>query len=148
MPTNHGLSRLPRKRLPANRAGNTSQGKYTANRKCGSDSLEQAARYADQAANLYSSLPQVHFVIGQIRLFQRRHAEAVAAVERAIEVNPNYADAFALLAWTLNYAGQPEKAVLALNMAMRLNPRPPASYLEILGKIYFTQGRYNAMPFS
>ena len=25
---------------------------------------------------------------------------------------------------------------------MRLNPRPPASYLEILGEIYFAQGRY------
>jgi len=27
-------------------------------------------------------------------------------------------------------------------MAMRLNPRPPASYLEILGEIYFAQARY------
>ena len=88
------------------------------------------------------SLPQVYFVTGQTRLFQHRHTEAVAAAERAIEVNPNYADAFALLAWTLNYAGRPEKAVLALNMAMRLHPRPPASYLEILGEIYFVQGRY------
>ena len=26
---------------------------------------------------------------------------------------------------------------------MRLNPRPPASYLEILGEIYFAQGRYD-----
>lgn len=107
-----------------------------------SHSLERAVQYADKAASIDSSLPQVHFVTGQIRLFQRRHTEAVAAAERAIEVNPNYADAFALLAWTLNYAGRPEKAILALNMAMRLNPRPPASYLEILGEIYFAQGRY------
>ena len=106
------------------------------------DSLKQAADYADRAARLDSSLPQVHFVTGQIRLFQRRHAEAVAAAERAIAVSPNYADAFALLAWTLNYAGRPEEAILALNMAMRLNPRPPASYLEILGEIYFARGRY------
>ena len=107
-----------------------------------SNSLTEAARYADKAASMNSLLPQVHFVTGQIRLFQYRHAEAIAAAERAIEVNPNYADAFALLAWTLNYAGRPEKAILALNMAMRLNPRPPASYLEILGEIYFSQGRY------
>jgi TolB-like protein/DNA-binding winged helix-turn-helix (wHTH) protein/Tfp pilus assembly protein PilF len=106
------------------------------------DSLKQAADYADRAASMDSSLPQVHFVTGQIRLFQRRHAEAVAAAEGAIAINPNYADAFALLAWTLNYAGRPEEAILALNMAMRLNPRPPASYLEILGEIYFAQARY------
>lgn len=107
-----------------------------------SKSLERAAQYAERAAGMDSLLPQVHFVTGQIRLFQGRHAEAVAAAERAIEVNPNYADAFALLAWTLNYAGRPEKAILALNMATRLNPRPPASYLEILGEIYFAQARY------
>jgi len=107
-----------------------------------SHSLERAAHYVDKAANIDSSLPQVHFVTGQVRLFQHRHTEAVSAAERATEVNPNYADAFALLAWTLNYAGRPEKAILALNMAMRLNPRPPASYLEILGEIYFSQGRY------
>ena len=106
------------------------------------DSLKQAADYANRAASMDSSLPQVHFVTGQIRLFQRRHAEAVAAAERAIAINPNYADAFALLAWTLDYAGRPEEAMLALNMAMRLNPRPPASYLEILGEIYFAQARY------
>ena len=105
-------------------------------------SLERAAQYADKAASIDPSLPQVNFVTGQIRLFQHRYAEAVAAAERATEVNPNYADAFALLAWTLNYAGRPERAILALNMAMRLNPRPPASYLEILGEIYFAQGRY------
>ncbi|MGB5741798.1 MAG: winged helix-turn-helix domain-containing protein [Sedimenticolaceae bacterium] len=105
-------------------------------------SLDLATQFADAAAGMDSSLPQVHFVKGQILLFQRRHAQAVAAAERAIEVDPNYADAFALLAWTLNYAGRPEKAMTVLNMAMRLNPRPPASYLEILGEIYFAQGRY------
>jgi TolB-like protein len=107
-----------------------------------SHSLERAAHFADKAASLDPSLPQANFVTGQIRLFQHRHAEAVAAAERATAANPNYADAFALLAWTLNYAGRPERALLALSMAMRLNPRPPASYLEILGEIYFVQGRY------
>ena len=107
-----------------------------------SKALERAAQYAERATGMDPSLPQVQFVTGQIRLFQGRHAEAVTAAERAIEINPNYADAFALLAWTLNYAGRPEKAILALNMAMRLSPRPPASYLEILGEIYFAQARY------
>ena len=107
-----------------------------------SRSLELAARHAEKAAKMDSSLPQVHFVTGQVRLFQRFHSEAVAAAEQAIEADPNYADAFALLAWTLNYAGRPAKAMTALNMAMRLNPRPPASYLEILGEIYFVQSRY------
>ena len=107
-----------------------------------SHALSLAAGHAYQASKLDSSLPQVHFVTGQVRLFQRKHTEAVAAAQRAIDMDPNYADAFALLAWTLNYAGRPAKAMSALNMAMRLNPRPPASYLEILGEIYFAQSRF------
>lgn len=107
-----------------------------------SGSLERAAELADRAARMDPSLPQVHFVTGQVELFRRRHDRAIEAAERAIEVDPNYADAYALLAWTLGYAGRPDQAVSALEKAMRLNPRPPASYLEILGEIRLTQARH------
>jgi TolB-like protein/DNA-binding winged helix-turn-helix (wHTH) protein/Tfp pilus assembly protein PilF len=107
-----------------------------------SQSLVLASELAEKAAGMDPALPQAYFVLGQVRLFQGRHAEAIAAAERAIEVDPNYADAHALLAWTLNYAGRPSKALSALERAMRLNPRPPASYLEILGEIRFVQDRY------
>jgi adenylate cyclase len=90
-----------------------------------------------------SSLPQALFVTGQVKLFQRRHVEAIAAAERALAIDPNYADAYALLAWILNYTGRSAKALSALQRAMRLNPRPPASYLEILGEIHFVEGRYD-----
>jgi TolB-like protein/DNA-binding winged helix-turn-helix (wHTH) protein/Tfp pilus assembly protein PilF len=105
-------------------------------------SLGLADRFAKEATAMDPSLPQVYFVTGQIRLFQRRHFQAIESAERAIEIDPNYADAYALLAWTLNYAGFPEKASSALAKAMQLNPRPPASYLEILGEILFAQERY------
>lgn len=107
-----------------------------------SDSLERAAELADRAARMDPSLPQVHFVTGQIELFRRRHERAIEAAERAIAVDPNYADAYALLAWTLSYAGRPDQALAALERAMRLSPRPPASYLEILGEIRLTQARH------
>jgi adenylate cyclase len=107
-----------------------------------SSSLERAAELAEQAARMDPSLPQVHFVTGQVELFRRRHERAVEAAERAIAVDPNYADAYALLAWTLSYAGRPDQAFSALEKAMRLNPRPPASYLEILGEIRLTQARH------
>jgi TolB-like protein/DNA-binding winged helix-turn-helix (wHTH) protein/Tfp pilus assembly protein PilF len=104
--------------------------------------LDRAAELADRAAAMEPSSPQVHFAAGQVELFRRRYTQAIQAAERATEAEPNYADAYALKAWILNYAGQPEAALTALEQAMRLSPRPPASYLEILGEIQFTQGRY------
>ncbi len=106
------------------------------------DSLEEAAALAEQAARLDPGLPQVHFVAGQVGLFQRRHLAAIEAAETAIAIDPNYADAYALSAWILSYAGRPDQAMARLQQAMRLNPRPPASYLEVLGEIQFVQGRY------
>jgi adenylate cyclase len=104
--------------------------------------LDLAAELAAQAVAMAPNSPQAYFVEGQVELFRGRHARAIAAAERAIEAEPNYADAYALLAWTLNYTGQPEAALSALEQADRQSPRPPASYLEILGEIQFTQGRY------
>jgi TolB-like protein/Tfp pilus assembly protein PilF len=105
-------------------------------------SLDLAAQLAEKAASMDSSLPQVHFVTGQVNLFRRQHDKAIEAARRTIRVDPNYADGYALLAWTLTYAGRPTDALAALGEAMRLNPRPPASYLEILGEIRFVQGDY------
>ena len=112
-----------------------------------SRSLEQAADLADKAAEMDPSLPQVHFVSGQVDLFRRRHVQAIEATQRAIRVDPNYADAYALSAWILNYAGRPDKALASMEKAMRLNPRPTGSYLEVLGEIRFAQGRYDKSIF-
>lgn len=105
-------------------------------------SLDRALELADIAAELNPAIPQVHFVAGQVALFREQHAEAIEAARRAIQFSPNYADAYALLAWILNYAGQPDEALAVLETAMRLNPVIPASYSEILGEIRFSEGNY------
>jgi len=107
-----------------------------------SRSLEIAAELASKASKIDPFLPQVHFVSGQVDLFRRWHVQAIEATQRAIRVNPNYADAYALSAWILNYAGRPDEALASMEKALRLNPRPPASYLEVLGEIRFVQGLY------
>ena len=108
-----------------------------------SRSLELAAELADKASRIDSSIPQVHFVSGQVDLFRRWHVQAIEATQRALHVDPNYADAYALSAWILNYAGRPDEALASLEKALRLNPRPTASYLEVLGEIRFVQGLYD-----
>src|SRR4051812_39199456 len=42
----------------------------------------------------------------------------------------------------LNFMGRPEDALRAIEQAMRLNPRPPATYFFQLGWAYRLAGRY------
>lgn len=104
--------------------------------------LAKAAELADRAASIDPSVPQIHFVRGQVALFAGRHDEAAASAMTAIEIDPNYADAYALLAWILQYAGRPDRAEPALLEALRRNPNSSASYQEIAGEIHFTTARY------
>jgi adenylate cyclase len=63
--------------------------------------LSKAAQFAEEAAEIDPSLPQVHFVRAQVELFRGRHANAAEAVAAALDLDPNYADAYALQAWIL-----------------------------------------------
>ncbi|MCG6862234.1 MAG: tetratricopeptide repeat protein [Chromatiaceae bacterium] len=104
--------------------------------------LSKAAEYAEHAASIDASVPQIHFVRAQVELFRGQHERAAAAATTAIELDPNYADAYALLAWILHYAGRPDRAEAALGEALRRNPSSSASYREIAGEIFFATGHY------
>jgi len=91
------------------------------------DALAKAAALTEQALRLDRSVPQVYFAQGLIDLYHRDYAAAVRNAERALAINPSYADAHALLAWTLHFAGRPDEGLASLERAVRLNPRVPAT---------------------
>ena len=83
-----------------------------------------------------------HWVLGGIYSYQRKHAQSLAAIERATQINPNDAD---LLAWSSGvyiHAGRLEMALSNCQRAIRLNPKCPNWYWWELGQVYFHQARY------
>ncbi len=105
-------------------------------------SLSSAKRLVERALSLDSKLIQAYFTTGQIELFRRQHVDAIKAIQRGIEIDRSYADAYGLLAWVLNYAGRPDEALANINKAIRMNPAPSASYYEVLGEIQFVLRKY------
>lgn len=105
--------------------------------------LAEASRHVMLAEALDSDVPQIYFVKGLLELFRGEHLAAADAAHRATDLDPNYADAYALLAWTLHYGGRPDIAVKALHEALRLNPFSSASYDVIAGEINFAVSRYD-----
>lgn len=101
------------------------------------DALAQAAALTEQARRLDPTIPQIYFAQGLIELYGRDYAAAIRSAEHAIEIKPNYADAHALLAWILHFAGRPEEGLESIRRAFRLNPGVPAIYRYVRGTLHY-----------
>src|SRR5258707_370881 len=84
--------------------------------------LDRAIELAETAVHLDSHLPLAHAWLGYVLLWKRQHDTAIAELERAFALNPNFTNnAFPLI---LIYAGEPARALDILEANMRLDPFP------------------------
>jgi TolB-like protein/Flp pilus assembly protein TadD len=105
-------------------------------------SFEQAEKFAQNAVALDDSLDLAHSLLGHIYLYKRQHEDSKKECEKAIELNPNGAEARVILATTLTYMGEAKKAIRLFKRAFRLNPIPPAHYYYFFGRAYESDGQY------
>ncbi len=104
-------------------------------------SMRQGRVFAERAMALDDSLPQVQLAMGTVRVFSKQPAEAIAAARRAAELDPGYADAFALLSFALTNAGRAAEALDAIQKAFELTPRPPSFYYLHRGRAHYLLGQ-------
>lgn len=98
---------------------------------------------AERAAALDATLPQAHFAVGFVRLYgQADHDRAIAEARRALALNPNYADAYALLSSAYFFAGEVERTLEFDREAMRLNPTSSFVYDMHRGRWHYLNGNY------
>jgi len=102
----------------------------------GSQALARAAQLAESARQIDPDIPEVHWAIGFVHAQGRRHAQAIDSLQRAIELNRSYADAYALLGGIYTYIGAPEKSIPLLRTALRLDPQGGYLYFMLLGRAY------------
>lgn len=68
--------------------------------------------------------------------------EARAYFNRALALDPNYADGYAILAQTASYSGHLDEALSAIRKARMLSPITPFSYLWVEAHTLYLMGRY------
>lgn len=107
------------------------------------ETKNRALELARRAVALDDSSPPVYWALGFALLFHKQYAEAATAVQRAVELAPNYADGYGLLAFISNFQGRAEDALRYIRMAMALNPYHTYDYPWNLGRAYYTLGRYS-----
>jgi DNA-binding winged helix-turn-helix (wHTH) protein/TolB-like protein/Flp pilus assembly protein TadD len=98
--------------------------------------LERAFDLAETARLIDPEIPEVHWAIGFVHAQGRRHEQAIASLQRAIELDRSFADAYALQGGVHTYLGDPAKAIPLLRTAMRLNPDGGYLYFLVLGRAY------------
>ena len=84
-----------------------------------------------------------HSAFGFALSYERRWDEAEVHYETAIRLNPNDANALALLCDFKTLIGKPQEGVQSAERALRLNPHPPHWYYWNLGFAQFANGQYD-----
>ena len=108
-------------------------------------SLRRAHELAQHAVALDDTHPQAHWLLGLSLMWMKRPDPAARSVERAIELAPNFADAYAALGQIYTYVGRPAAdAIEQFTTAMRLDPHYRDVFLYFLGQAYFMGGQYEA----
>ncbi len=104
--------------------------------------LQRGYDLAQEAVAMDPDLPAVQSALGLVLMFRREYDLADAAFERAIALDPNYADAIAMQSWSRHYSGDGEAAWEGFERALELNPRAPFPYLNAMAEIQFSLGNY------
>ena len=85
-------------------------------------SYETALEYAERSVTADPTYDFAHVSLGYVRLFQRRHDDAVAAGERAVALGPSSTAAYHMAGMFHGYAGDFRKSSEYEEQAQRLSP--------------------------
>lgn len=112
------------------------------NRWGASESMAQAEEAATRAVTLDDSDPWAHWALATAKLYTRRHDGAIDEVERALVLNPNFAEGHVCRGEVLYYSGRPEEALESFARGKTLNPYFPDVLLHFQALASFQLGRY------
>jgi adenylate cyclase len=109
-----------------------------------SSDVDRSRRAAERAVELHEASEQSHWILGLVLMLERDHEGAVAELQRAIEINPNFSVGYGSLGTVLAWGGRAEEAIETNEVALRLNPRDPGNFFRFFTKsvAHFTAGRY------
>jgi adenylate cyclase len=105
---------------------------------------EESFEVGQRAVTLDARYPNAHFALGLTCMYTHRSNRAMAEMRQAIELNPSFAAAQAILGHMLTYAGRPEETIALVDKAIRLSPNDPRLFiwLPALAAAHYQLHRY------
>ncbi len=111
----------------------------------GKDLLRRAERALAEALKIDPTVAAAHLADGFIRRAKGEHQEALDAFDRAVQLDPNSARAYAQKANQLVMVGRPKEAPPLVLKAIALSPRDPyaGTFYWVIGRAYFVMQNYD-----
>lgn len=106
-------------------------------------SLDRALALANRGLALDDSLPIGYFVRALVYRATNEYRSSLLEAEKAIALDPNFANAQVLLATLLHHAGRHDESLERMQQAMRLNPHYPSNYPFHVGQSLYMMRRYD-----
>ncbi len=98
------------------------------------ESAELALQSAEKGVALDPNDARNRLALGAVYLYMKQQQDkARAQWEKALDLNPNYADVMTSLGELLSYIGRPDEGIEWIERALRLNPHHPGWYDVSLG---------------
>ncbi len=106
--------------------------------------FEESRRFAEKAVRLAPSSPETNQALAMVLNMTGEAEQAITVARRAIDLNPNYAEAYAVLGHSLIFCGDLDGGLAACHRAERSSPRDSrGSWLyDAMGHAYFMLGDY------
>ncbi len=108
------------------------------------DPIAMARKNIQQALAVGENDSFVHAIASNVYLICGDHGIARGHADRAIAINPNDIWARHAYGFMLTYSGEPQAAEEWLVDTLRLDPRPPEFWREILAECHYMLGKYEA----
>jgi adenylate cyclase len=90
---------------------------------------EESFELAERAVTLDARYPNARFALGLGCMYTHRSDRAMAEMRQAIELNPSFAAAHAILGHMLTYIGRPEETIPLVEKAICLSPSDPRLFI-------------------
>jgi tetratricopeptide (TPR) repeat protein len=113
-------------------------------RALGADKLKDAEKYVGEAMKLAPGHPDVLYLQGVLDLKRRNFTDAQSVLEKATQVDPTHAHAFAALGMALSDQGKYDAAVPPLEQSLKLDPHSGYETHWTLAKAYYHREQYDS----
>ena len=105
--------------------------------------ISPAVELARKAIEIHARSPFAHACLAWALMWNNEYHEAIVESDKALSMDPNFADGMMWYSMILSSSGKGGKALESIKKAVRLNPFYNIKYLFAFGIAYFTLGEFD-----